>query len=501
MLTKRQKQALDFIKNYKDKHDYAPSLEEIKKHLHLSSVSTAHYHVQALQDSGYLRKDGNQPRALDVFVKQKLIQIPLLGKIAAGTPIEAIENKESIAVPQDKIKAGNDCFALQVVGTSMIDENIDDGDIVLIKKQGTAENGQKVVALINNSEVTLKQFFREKGRIRLQPANSRMQPIFVNPEDLLIQGIVVDIIKGAQAKEEIHHKKEELDISSVPFFKNDTVTAYNGDCLKVLSTIRNESIDLIFADPPYNLGKDFGNGSDKWNSFDDYFNWSKCWIDECVRILKKDGTLYIMNSTQNMPHIDLYISRKMKVLNRIIWHYDSSGVQAKRKFGSLYEPILMAIKDENNYTFNSQDIQIEAKTGAERQLIDYRKKTPTPYNTKKTPGNVWYFPRVRFRMSEYEDHPTQKPEKLLERIILASSNPSAVVLDPFAGTFTTCAVAQKYGRKSIGIEANEEYFKIGLRRLGLTNKYNGEFLRKIIKKKTNNRSRKDHFVEQVGSLF
>ena len=162
MLTKRQKQVLDFIKNYIDKHDYAPSLEEIKKHLHLSSVSTAHYHVQALQNSGYLRKDENQPRALDVFVKQRLVQIPLLGKIAAGAPIEAIEDKESIAVPQDKIKTGNNCFALQVVGTSMIDENIDDGDIVLVRKQATAENGQKVVALINNSEVTLKQLFKRR---------------------------------------------------------------------------------------------------------------------------------------------------------------------------------------------------------------------------------------------------------------------------------------------------------------------------------------------------
>src|SRR3989344_4713714 len=128
MFTKRRKQVLDFIKNYLSKHDYAPSLEEIKKHLRLSSVSTAHYHVQALQDMGYLRKEENQPRALDVFAKQNLIQIPLLGRIAAGTPIEAVEDKESIAVPQDKIKANNNYFALKVAGKSMIEENIDDGD-------------------------------------------------------------------------------------------------------------------------------------------------------------------------------------------------------------------------------------------------------------------------------------------------------------------------------------------------------------------------------------
>jgi site-specific DNA-methyltransferase (adenine-specific) len=498
MLTKRQKQVLDFIKNYKDKRDYAPSLEEIKKHLRLSSVSTAHYHVQALQNSGYLRKDENQPRALDVFAKQKLVQIPLLGRIAAGAPIEAIEDRESIAVPQDKIKPYHEYFALKVIGKSMVEENIDDGDIVLIKRQTTANNGDRVVAILENNEATLKKFFKLKNKVKLEPANPDFSPIFAT--DIKIQGIVVDIIKGAQVKETAPHK-EELDISKVTSFKNNTVTIYNGDCLKVLPAIKSESIDLIFADPPYNLGKDFGNGSDKWNSFDDYFNWCKLWIDECVRTLKSNGTLYIMNSTQNMPHIDLYISRKIRVMNRIIWHYDSSGVQAKRKFGSLYEPILMAVKNENNYTFNSADIQIEAKTGAERQLIDYRKKVPTPYNTKKTPGNVWQFPRVRFRMSEYEDHPAQKPEKLLERIILASSNPNEVILDPFAGTFTTCATAQKYGRKSIGIEANEEYFKVGLRRLGLTNKYNGEYLRKIIKKKTNNRNRRDHVEEQAGSLF
>jgi site-specific DNA-methyltransferase (adenine-specific) len=166
----------------------------------------------------------------------------------------------------------------------------------------------------------------------------------------------------------------------------------------------------------------------------------------------------------------------MVILSRIIWHYDSSGVQAKKYFGSMYEPILHCVKDKNNYIFNSNDIKIEAKTGAHRKLIDYRKSVPTIYNTKKVPGNVWYFPRVRFKMKEYENHPSQKPEALLERIILASSHEGGLLFDPFAGTFTSAAVAKRLGRSSISIESQEEYIKIGLRRVLGWEEYKGEKL-------------------------
>ena len=175
---------------------------------------------------------------------------------------------------------------------------------------------------------------------------------------------------------------------------------------------------------------------------------------------------------------DSYLGERLHVLSRIVWFYDSSGVQAKRYFGSLYEPILFCVKDKKRYKFNSDAILVDAKTGAERKLIDYRKPIPSVYNAKKVPGNVWEIPRVRYRMNEYENHPTQKPVALLERIILASSDPDDVVLDPFAGTFTTSYVAQKWSRKSIGIEIEETYLKIGLRRLGILTHYNGEELRR-----------------------
>jgi DNA modification methylase len=166
-----------------------------------------------------------------------------------------------------------------------------------------------------------------------------------------------------------------------------------------------------------------------------------------------------------MPHIDLFLRERMTILSRIVWCYDSSGVQAKKYFGSLYEPILFAVKDKRHYTWNGEKITIEAKTGAKRNLIDHRKIPPMPYKKEKIPGNVWYFPRVRYRMPEYTGHPTQKPESLLTRIILASSNSGDVILDPFAGSFTSSAVAAKLGRKSIGIELSREYVEIGKSRI------------------------------------
>ncbi len=142
----------------------------------------------------------------------------------------------------------------------------------------------------------------------------------------------------------------------------------------------------------------------------------------------------------------------------------------------MYEPIMFAVKDTDKYVFNADEIKVEAKTGAIRRLIDYRKPVPTQYNTTKVPGNAWYFPRVRYRMDEYEEHPTQKPESLMRRIIEASSRPGDVVLDPFSGTFTTCAVAQKLGRRSIGVECEASYVEIGLRRLGIAATFQGKAL-------------------------
>ncbi|QLS05063.1 adenine-specific DNA-methyltransferase [Citrobacter freundii] len=262
----------------------------------------------------------------------------------------------------------------------------------------------------------------------------------------------------------------------------------HGDALTELKKLPSGCVDLIFADPPYNIGKDFDGLIESWDEIE-FRNWLFECIDECYRVLKEHGTMYIMNSTENMPFIDIKCRELFHIKSRIVWSYDSSGVQAKKFFGSMYEPILMMVKDPKKYTFNSDDILVEAKTGSKRALMDYRKNPPQPYNTQKVPGNVWEFPRVRFLMDEYENHPTQKPTSLLNRIVLASSNENDVVLDPFSGSFTTGAVAVSLNRKFIGIEVNEDYVKMGIRRLSVPSHYSDAELEKVKKRKTNNLSK------------
>lgn len=292
------------------------------------------------------------------------------------------------------------------------------------------------------------------------------------------------------------NKPQDFDFNNLFISKKNFIEEHNsqslvalGDSTVFLKQIRTNSVQLIFADAPYNIGKNFGNNYDKWESVNDYVFWCEEWLDECMRVLSETGTLYFMTATQHMPYLDVYMSEKYNVLSRIIWKYDSSGVQSKKMFGSLYEPILMVSKSKNIYTFNGNDILVEAKTGAERGLIDYRKDPPRPYNTRKLPGNVWEFPRVRYKMDEYENHPTQKPEALLERIIRVSSNKGDVVLDPFSGSFTTSCVAVRLKRRAIGIDINDEYFKMGLRRTGITEFYGGERLEKKKLRKTTAKSK------------
>ena len=282
---------------------------------------------------------------------------------------------------------------------------------------------------------------------------------------------------------------------------NDHVI-YHGDAIEVLrSEIDDASVDLIFVDPPYNIGKKFSQFKDHWPSDAEYAEWAYEWIDECVRVLKSTGTIYLMTSTKAMPYFDLYVRDKLEILSRIVWSYDSSGVQAKKYYGSMYEPILHCVKDAKSYCFNADNILVEARTGAQRKLIDYRGDVPKQYNTKKVPGNVWEYPRVRYRMDEYEEHPSQKPMALLDRIISASSNKDDTVLDPFSGTFTTAAVAKALGRKSISIESQDEYLKIGLRRVLELDEHQGEKLRGVVKNTKIKNGRGVKREEETGDFF
>ena len=197
MITKRQQQVLNYITLYQKNKGYAPSLEDICKKIKISSVSTAHFHISKLKDLGYLEKEENKPRAINVLKRDEIIKVPIVGTIAAGQPIEAIEISDTtIAISKKEISPKDKHYALRVRGNSMVGEGIFDGDIVVIRKQETADNGQTIVAVIDDNEATLKKIYREKNRIKLQPANQTMLPIY--RKDVEVRGVVVKIIRNLE---------------------------------------------------------------------------------------------------------------------------------------------------------------------------------------------------------------------------------------------------------------------------------------------------------------
>ncbi|MFC1613389.1 transcriptional repressor LexA [Patescibacteria group bacterium] len=199
MLTKKQKQVLDFISSYHKKKGYAPSLEEICKKFKLASVSTAHFHVKKLEGLGLLRKSKNQPRSLSTIKKQEMMKVPIVGTIAAGQPIEAIEEIEDTLTLERKDYNLNDTYyGLRVAGNSMIDEGIFDSDIVVIKKQSSAENGQTVVAIIDDNQATLKKLYKLENRFKLVPANQSMLPFY--RKEVEVRGVVVNIIRNLETE-------------------------------------------------------------------------------------------------------------------------------------------------------------------------------------------------------------------------------------------------------------------------------------------------------------
>ncbi|HSG47337.1 MAG TPA: transcriptional repressor LexA [Longimicrobiales bacterium] len=198
-LTKRQKEILDHIGAFIEDRGYAPSFEEIAEHFGYSSLATVHEHLSNLERKGYIRKAYNESRSIELVEPENAVQaipLPLLGAVAAGLPIEAIQDDETLAVPPDMVRRGRDNYVLRVQGNSMIDEQIRDGDYIVVASQDTAQDGQMVVALVRGDSATVKKLYREPGnRVRLQPANPAMSPIVEDARDVRIQGVVVGVIR------------------------------------------------------------------------------------------------------------------------------------------------------------------------------------------------------------------------------------------------------------------------------------------------------------------
>ena len=197
-LTRRQKEILDYLGRHIERKGYAPTIEEIGHNFGLSSLATVHKHLTNLQKKGVVKRDWNRSRGLELVPTQvavKAVELPLLGRVAAGSPIEAITASETIFVPEDMV-GRRDTYVLQVKGDSMIDEQIRDGDFVIVENRRTARDGEMVIALVDGDSATLKKLYREGGgTVRLQPANARLKPMFVDQDRLRIQGVVIGVLR------------------------------------------------------------------------------------------------------------------------------------------------------------------------------------------------------------------------------------------------------------------------------------------------------------------
>ena len=196
-LTKRQKEILDYLKAFIDEMGYAPSFEEICRHFGYTSLATVHEHLSNLERKGYILRSYRESRSVEFPAQaEPSVPLPLLGTVAAGLPVEAIEDTETLSIPGEMIRKGLEHYVLRVSGESMIDEQIRDGDHIVVNARETAEDGEMVIALVRDEAATVKKLYREPGnRIRLQPANESMKPIIEDAADVQVQGVVVGLIR------------------------------------------------------------------------------------------------------------------------------------------------------------------------------------------------------------------------------------------------------------------------------------------------------------------
>jgi site-specific DNA-methyltransferase (adenine-specific) len=471
MITKKQKQVLDYIIAFHKRNGYSPTLEEIRRRFKLASVSTAHFYIKKLQDSGLIEKQYNKPRSITLYGNEKMVNIPLLGLISAGQPIEPIQNKETIAIPQNKLPRSGEFYALRVLGNSMTDENINDGDIVLVKQQSIAENGQKVVALIDNYEATLKKFYKERGHIRLQPANKTIEPIIIKKDkDLTIQGIVVDVIKNEEDLQalELLPAKEIKQFDRLPLNK-----IICGDAVEVMQAMPSDSIDLVVTSPPY----------DELRGYKGYsFNF-EAMAKGLFRIMKKGGVVVWVVGDQTIKGDETGTSFKQalyfkqigfSLFDTMIYLKTPRGAVGNNKtYWQAFEYMFILskgapktinlIKDRENRDERNGD------NGTKRlhdgTLLKLKRAGYSKYGRRT---NVWEYLIGRGHSASDNiayKHPAIFPEKLAQDHIISWSNPGDVVLDPMCGSGTTCKMAKINKRNYIGIDIAPDYCKIAEERL------------------------------------
>lgn len=423
-------------------------------------------HIDAIVEKGFLRRNDNISRGIELSNQnEQMVQIPLLGTIAAGQPLTLFDTvSENIAIPKNKLpnSSNSNIYALKVAGNSMIDENINDGDTILVRHQSTAENGQKIVALVDGG-ATLKKFYKERGQVRLQPANKKMEPIIVRRgQDFHIQGIMLDVIETNKIKQLnqsfiLPSKKSPQQRGNISEYINKV---YNGDIMHVLKDLPNNSIDMIFGDPDYNVGIRYGSNNYTRN-FDDYLNWYTELTKESMRVLKNDGNLFMMNYPQQNAHLRVkYLDINFPNINEYVWVYNTNVGHTPKRFTTAHRSILHVRKSADNKFFKDA-VALPYKNPTDRRIrqnLANGSKGRMPYS--------WFeFNLVKNVSKEKTFHACQIPQKLTEMFIKSSTKPKDKVLVLFGGSGAEIDVCRNLNRQFISAELNKEYCDIINKRL------------------------------------
>ena len=449
-LTPKQKRILDFIVSFFKKNDYAPSLAEIAKHFN-KSVTTIYQYIDLLKQKGFLDKQKNIWRSI-VLTKQET-EIPLFGYIAAGEPIEAISNPEPISVPKTMLSKTGLHYALKVKGNSMIDEGINDGDTVIIRRQETANNGQKVVALIDGNMATLKKIYKEKNGYRLQPANSSMKPIFV--KNLIIQGKVLGVLPDYEDRTKV--VPQITQVKTPKKFELDRVIT--GDVLEVMENIPDNSVHLAITSPPYNVGKNYDNHNDRMG-YQEYLDWlEKVWR-ETKRVLVPGGRFALNIAPTGIKdfvplHHDFtnqFRKIEMKFRTEIIWYKQT--MLKRTAWGSFKSPANPHIVPSWEYVliFSKEKDRLDG----DRKNADIKRQEFMDFS-----DGFWKISPETKR----KGHPAPFPEELIYRLTKFYSYKGNTILDMFGGTGTVATVAYKTKRRFIHIDISEKYNAVARARL------------------------------------
>lgn len=465
MLTQRQKQIFEYLKKFIKVRGYSPTLEDIKKHFRLSTKSGVYEHLKALEEKEYIGRFKNKARSIEIRQTRKpvsLVRIPLLGTIAAGEPIEAVEQKEFIGIPKSRLPSSGEIYALRVIGNSMVDENIHDGDIILVKQQTTAENGEKVVALIDNSQATLKRFYKERKHIRLQPANKKFEPLIIRhgEREFAIQGIVVDVIRTEQYEKESTANEKELGEKKQSNIKAFLDTVYHGDVMELLRQLPDNSVDTIFGDPDYNVGIKYG-GKSYTRNFQEYIEWYIQLTKEAMRVLKKDGNLFTLNYPKQNAYLWVnYLAQYYQDVSEYVWVYGTNVGHTPKRFTTAHRTILHVRKSQNS-KFYKDNVALPYRNPTDRRILQNLangSKGRMPYS--------WFeFNLVKNVSREKTYHACQIPQKLTEMLIKATTIPGDIVFTLFGGSGAEVEVTKKLGRHYITAEIDTNYYKLIMDRL------------------------------------